>query len=140
MKTSFLLGRDVEVAAWAFKTFNFHPTQFCMAIGIVEPEKGLVAACLFHAHNGPDVELSYYGPGTLTLPIVKRIAKIAVEYLGGSRITARTTKSNKTITRGIKGLGFEFEGIRKCGYGDHDAVMYGLFGKNLARLAGKALH
>lgn len=139
MKT-FVLGHDVEIAHWAFSTFNFEPTPFCMAVGIAEKDKGLVAACLFHSHNGPDVELSYYGPGTVTLPIVRGIAKIAVEYLGVSRITARTTKSNKLVTRGIKGLGFEFEGIRKCGYGDQDAVMFGLYGKNLARLAGKALH
>jgi RimJ/RimL family protein N-acetyltransferase len=137
---AFVIGHDVAVANWAFSTFNFHPTQFCMAIGISEPDKGLVGACLFHAHNGPDVELSYYGPGTLTLPIVKGIAKIAVEYLGVSRITARTSRSNKVMTRGIKKIGFEFEGIRKCGYGNQDAVMYGLYGKNLARLAGKALH
>jgi RimJ/RimL family protein N-acetyltransferase len=139
MKT-FIIGHDIEVATWAFQTFNFHPTEFCMAIGIAESGKGLVAACLFHAHNGPDVELSYYGPGTVTLPIVRGLAKIAVEYLGVSRITARTSRANKRVTRGIKGLGFEFEGIRKCGYGDQDAVMYGLFGKNLARLAGRALH
>lgn len=137
---SFVIGHDIEVASWAFSTFNFHPTHFCMAIGIAEPEKGLVAACLFHAHNGPDVELSYYGPGTLTLPIVKGIAKIAVEYLGVSRITARTSRANKTMTRGIKKIGFEYEGIRRCGYGNQDAVMYGLYGKNLARLAGKVLH
>jgi len=137
MKT-FLLGHDVEVATWAFNTFNFHPTQFCMAVGILE-NGTLVAACLFHAHNGPDVELSYYGPNTLTLGIVQGIARIAVEKLGVSRITARTSRSNKMMTRGIRKVGFEFEGVRKCGYGDQDAIMYGLYGKNLARLAGKAL-
>jgi RimJ/RimL family protein N-acetyltransferase len=138
MKT-FLLGRDVEVAAWAFKTFNFHPTHYCMAVGIIE-DHGLVAACMFHAHNGPDVELSYYGPKTLTLDVVKGLAKIAVEHLGVSRITARTSRANKTITRGIKGVGFQYEGVRKCGYGDQDAIMYGLYGRNLAKLAGRALH
>src|SRR6185437_4125038 len=115
-----ILGRDVEIAAWAFKTFGFHPTQYCMAVGIATPEDGLVAACLFHAHNGPDVELSYYGPNTLTLDLVKKIAKVAVEVLGVSRITARTSRSNKTMTRGIKKIGFEYEGIRKCGYGSQD--------------------
>lgn len=137
MKT-FLLGRDVEVAAWAFKTFNFYPTQFCMAVGIMKDDM-LVAACLFHAHNGPDVELSYYGPGTLDLGVVKGIAGIAVEHLGVSRITARTARKN-SLRKSIHKLGFEFEGVRKCGYGDQDALMYGLYGKNLARLAGKALH
>jgi len=140
MKTSFVIGKDLEVASWAFRTFNFHPTQFCMAVGIAHPERGLIAACLFHAWNGPDVELSYYGPDTLTLEIVKGIAKIATEQLGVSRITARTSRSNKTMTRGIRKIGFAFEGIRHCGYGDQDAVMYGLYGKNLAKLAGKALH
>lgn len=135
-----ILGRDVEIAAWAFKTFGFHPTQYCMAVGIASPEEGLVAACMFHAHNGPDVELSYYGPNTLTLDLVKKIAKVAVEVLGVSRITARTSRSNKTMTRGIKKIGFEYEGIRKCGYGSQDAVMYGLYGKNLAKLAGKVMH
>jgi len=135
-----ILGRDVEIASWAFKTFGFHPTQYCMAVGIATPEEGLVAACMFHAHNGPDVELSYYGPNTLTLDLVKKIAKVAVEVLGVSRITARTSRSNKTMTRGIKKIGFEYEGIRKCGYGSQDAVMYGLYGKNLAKLAGKVMH
>lgn len=135
-----LIGHDAEVAGWAFRTFNFHPTQFCMAVGILDQHHSLVAACLFHAHNGPDVELSYYGPNTLSLDIVKGIAKIAVEHLGVSRITARTARSNKVMTRGIRKVGFEFEGVRKCGYGDQDAIMYGLYGKNLAKLAGKALH
>lgn len=140
MKTTFLIGHDVEVATWAFKTFGMTPTEFCMAIGVVDPKKGLVAACLFHAHSGPDVELSYYGPNTLTLDLVKALARVAVDVLGVSRITARTSRQNKTVTRGIKGIGFEFEGIRRCGYGDQDAVMYGIYGKKLARLAGKEMH
>jgi len=139
MRTQFILGHDVEVAHWAFSTFNFAPTAFCMAVGIAEKGNGLVAACLFHAHNGPDVELSYYGPGTLTLETVRGIAKIAVEHLGVSRITARTARNNK-LRKNIHKIGFEFEGVRRCGYGEHDALMYGLYGKNLARLAGKALH
>lgn len=138
MKT-FLLGRDIEVAAWAFQTFDFHPTQYCMAVGIME-EGLLVAACMFHAHNGPDVELSYYGPKTLTLGLVKGIAKIAVDQLGVSRITARTSRSNKLMTRGIRKVGFQYEGVRKCGYGNQDAIMYGLYGANLAKLAGKVMH
>lgn len=139
MKT-FLLDRDVSVAAWAFNTFNFFPTQYCMAVGILNEEGLLVAACLFHAHSGPDVELSYYGPNTLTAGLVKGIAKIAVERLGVSRITARTSRSNKAMTRGIRKVGFQFEGVRKCGYGDQDAIMYGLYGKTLAKLAGKTVH
>jgi len=138
MKT-FCIGRDDEIATWAFDTFKFYPTHYVMAVGIVEDQK-LVGAAMFHAHSGPDVEISYYGPNTLTLDVVKGLAKIAVEHLGVSRVTARTSRSNKVMTRGIKKLGFEFEGIRHCGYGNQDAVMYGLYGANLARLSGKAMH
>ncbi len=138
MKT-FLLGRDTEVANWAFHTFGFVATSFNMAIGIME-DGHLVAAAMYHAHNGPDVELSYYGPKTMNFVVARKLAQIALDYLGVSRITARTTKSNKIITRGIKKIGFEYEGIRHCGYGTQDAVMFGLYGRNLAKLAGRALH
>lgn len=140
MTTQVILGHDVAIATWAFSTFNFEPAQFCMAIGFAAEDKGLISACLFHAYNGHDVEVSYYGKDTLTLPIVRSIARTAVDRLGVSRVTVRTARSNKMLTRGIKKLGFEYEGIRKYGYGDQDAVMFGLFGKNLARLAGKVMH
>lgn len=136
---SLMVGQDDTIAAWAFDTFKFYPCHYVMAIGIVE-DRRLIGAAMFHAHNGPDVEVSYYGPNTLTLDVVKGLARIAVDYLGVSRITARTSKSNKAMTRGIKKIGFEYEGIRHCGYGDQDAVMYGLYGEKLARLSGKAMH
>jgi hypothetical protein len=139
MKTHLVVGHDLAVATWAFSTFRFQPTQFCMAIGFATEDRGLVSACLFHAHNGPDVELSYYGEGTVTLPIVRRLARIAVDQLGVSRITVRTARNNP-LRKNIHKIGFRFEGVRHCGYGDQDALMFGLFGKNLARLAGKALH
>ena len=44
------------------------------------------------------------------------------------------------MTRGIKKIGFEYEGIAHNGYGDEDAIMYGLYGHKLARLAGKTVH
>lgn len=131
-------GNDHLVIEWTYKEFGIYCTQVNLAVGVVEDGK-LVGSCFFQAHNGPDVELSYYGPRTLTLDVVKGLAKIAVDHLGVSRITARTAKSNKTMTRGIKKVGFVYEGIRHHGYGDQDAVMYGLFGRKLARLAGKVV-
>lgn len=136
---SFLVDCDHHVAQWAWNTFAFVPAKFDKAIGIVENNE-LIAAAMFHAHNGFDVEVSYYGPRTMTLGIVRGLAQYAVHELGVTRITARTSRSNKTMTRGIKKIGFEYEGIRHCGYGDQDAVMYGLYGRKLAKLAQKELH
>lgn len=138
MKT-FIFGHDAEIAQWAFSTFNMRPSHYEMAIGILTDGK-LVGAVLWQAFSGHDIEISYYGPRTMTLGIARTCARIAIDHFGVSRVTARTSRKNKTMTRGIKKIGFEYEGVRRHAYGDQDAIMYGLYGKNLARLAGKALH
>jgi RimJ/RimL family protein N-acetyltransferase len=137
MKT-LLIGCDKQVAEWAFNRFHYTPVPYDWAVGIIE-YNNIVGACLYHAYNGNDIEISYYGPKTITLGIVKSLAKLAVNQLGVSRITARTSRTNKSVTKKIKKLGFEYEGVRHFGYGDHDAIMYGLYGKNLARLVGKTI-
>lgn len=109
-----------------------------MAIGIMD-EGDLVGSVLVHGYTGCDLEASYYGPKTMNLGIVRKLVRIAIDQLGVSRITVRTARNNKTMTRKIKKLGFQYEGIRKCGYGEYDAVMYGLYGHNLMRLAGRKL-
>ena len=131
-------GNDGLIAQWAFDMFGVVCTKVDLAVAIIE-DKQIVAAAFFQAHNGPDVELSYYGPGTMTLGVVKGLAKIAVDHFGVSRVTARTAKSNKEAARGFRKIGFVFEGVRHCGYGNEDAVMYGLFGHKLAHLAGKEM-
>ena len=133
-----LLGYDDQVANWAFNNFGYERSRYDLAVGIID-DGSIVGAALFHSYNGPDVEISYYGPKTMTLGIARACAKMAMDYWGVSRVTARTSRKNKMMTRGIKKIGFEYEGICHKGYGDEDAVMYGLYGKNLARLAGKTM-
>jgi len=131
-------GNDDLIKGWVYHAFGIACTEINLAVGVMEKNQ-IVGACFFQAHNGPDIELSYYGPNTLTLDIVKGLAKIAVDHFGVSRITVRTAKDNKIMNKSVKKLGFVYEGIRHHAYGDRDAVMYGLFGKNLARLAGKVM-
>lgn len=131
-------GNDQLVIDWTLHAFGVLCTKVDLACGIAE-EGRLVGACFFQAYNGPDIELSYYGPNTLTLDIVKQLAKIAVDHFAVSRITVRTQKSNKILKKSIHKLGFVFEGVRHHGFGDEDAVMYGLFGEKLAHLAGRTM-
>ena len=133
-----VFGHDDDVAAWTFSTFKMPPARYEMAIAIVEGNS-LVGSVMWHGWRGHDIEISYYGPKTMTLGIARACAKMAMDYWGVSRVTARTSRKNKMMTRGIKKIGFEYEGICHKGYGDEDAVMYGLYGKNLARLAGKTM-
>ncbi len=131
-------GNDALIQQWVLDTFGIICTKIDLAVAVIE-DKAIVAAAFFQAHNGPDVELSYYGPNTMTLDVVKGLAKIAVDHLGVSRVTARTAKSNKKAAHGFRKIGFVYEGVRHHGYGEQDAVMYGLFGAKLAKLAGKEM-
>jgi RimJ/RimL family protein N-acetyltransferase len=133
-----LFGHDEEIARWTADTFRIPNGRCDMAIGIVE-DGVLKGSIMWHAYRGHDIEISYYGPRTMTLGIARTCAKIAMDHFGVSRVTARTARSNKTMTRSVKKIGFEYEGISHHGYGEQDAVMFGLYGKNLARLAGKEL-
>lgn len=132
-------GNDDLITRWTFDTFGVHCLHVNLAVGIMEGNQ-LIGSCFFQCHSGADVELSYYGPSTLSLDVVKGLAKIAVDHLGVSRITSRTSRSNKMLTRGIHKIGFVYEGICHSHYGENDdAVVYGLFGRNLAKLAGRVM-
>ncbi len=129
---------DEIFAEWA-RQYGYFIPEPDMSVGVIDDDN-IIGAAVFHAWSGPDIEVSYYGNKSLSLGVVRGLARIAVEAFGVSRVTARTARNNKTVTRGIRKLGFEYEGIRHCGYGDKDAVMYGLYGEKLAKLAGKAVH
>jgi len=135
-----LAGCDEYVADWTYKKFGYRPGSYDMALAIVDGSD-MIGSVLFSAYNGPgpDVELRYFGPNTMTLGLVKQIANFAVNHLGVARVTVRTARNNKTMTRGVKKIGFEYEGIRHNAYGKYDAVMYGLYGDKLAKLAGKVM-
>ena len=134
-----LYGYDAEVADWTFKTYSMSPVHYDMAVGIMDGIS-IVGSVMWSSYRGHDIEISYYGPKTMTLGIARECARVAIDHFGVSRVSARTSRSNKTMTRGVKKIGFEYEGILHNAYGDHDAVMYGLYGRNLARLAGKEMH
>ncbi len=131
-------GNDEILNQWTLATFGVRNFNSNMALGVMDGPQ-LVGSVFFHAHNGPDIELSYFGPQTLTIGILRSICRIAVDHFGVSRITVRAPRTNKRMTRGIHKIGFVFEGVRHNGYGDQDALMYGLYGKNLARLAGRRM-
>lgn len=131
-------GNDSLINEWTLAMFGVRNFNSDMAFGIMEGPQ-IVGSVFFHAYNGYDIELSYFGPQTLTLGILRSICRIALDHFGVSRITVRTPKTNKQMTRGIHKLGWIFEGVRHNGYGDIDAVMYGLYGRNLARLAGRPM-
>lgn len=131
-------GNDSLINAWTHEKFGVRNFNADMALAIIDGPQ-LVGSVYFHAYNGFDIELSYFGPQTLTLGLLRSICRIALDTFGVSRITVRTPANHKQMKRKIHKLGWVFEGVRHNGYGETDAIMYGLYGRNLARLAGRPM-
>lgn len=115
-----LHNADDAVAHWAFQAFRLTPSKFDMAVGIVSPDGALAGAILFQAYNGSNVEVSYYGPHTMSPGIVRFIARIVIQHFDASRLTACTSKRNKRFIRALLKLGFVLEGHMRRYYGPRD--------------------
>lgn len=132
-----VFGRDQLIAEWAFRTFKRAPTPYAMAVGIVDPQVGLVGAILFQEYNGSNAELSYYGERTLSASIVRAIATIACDQLNVLRLTVRVMKRHRAMTRSLSKFGFRYEGQQPFFYGaakGDTAVLFGIYRDGLERL------
>lgn len=115
-----LIGEDELVSSWAFAQFKIFCAPVNKAIGIMDSNGKIVGAALFQNFNGVNVELSYYGPKTLTLGIVRSLARYSVCAFNAGRLTVVTSKKNTPFIRGLLKIGFKLEGAQRCYYGHED--------------------
>ena len=120
MANGLLIGEDSKIADWASSTFQRYPTRVDRALGIVGPDKKLIGAILLQNFNGVNIELSYYGPRTLSLGIVRAIGRIIVLEFNAARLTVVTTKKNKRLMRALQRFGFRLEGAQRRYFGHRD--------------------
>lgn len=136
-----LLGEDLLVAQWANQKFNLFPIPFFRAVGVFDSDKKeLVGAAIFQNYTGMNIDLSYYGESTLTLGIVKSLARIALSF-GVGRGTLITPKKNRRLIKSLLKLGFRLEGTQRRFYGHVDnarntGVRLVIFKEGLEQLAG----
>jgi RimJ/RimL family protein N-acetyltransferase len=135
-----LIDNDKFVAEWTYRTFNIYPQQVDKAFGIIDSKGKLCGGILFQNFNGVNLELSYYGPRTVSCAIVRIIARTAIEFFNVSRLTVVTSRRNKRLIRGLMKLGFKLEGIQRCFYGHEDnkkntGVRLAVFRDQLLRVA-----
>jgi RimJ/RimL family protein N-acetyltransferase len=115
-----VVGDDERVASWAFRTYKFAPSKFDYALGIIDTASStLVGAALFQGLNGHDVQLSYYGKQTLSVSLVRSLARASLG-MGVSRVTLVTSKKNKRLIQSCLRIGFTREGTSRRYYGDED--------------------
>ena len=124
-----VFGHDAAVAAFAAERLALTISPPYVAIGVAD-ETGLKGAAVYNNWNRWQIEISFYGPGCLTRPVIRSfLLAYPFDDLGAGRVTARTRRSNKTMQRLFPRLGFEMEGVLKRFYGPtkaDDAFIYRL--------------
>lgn len=140
MPKGLLIGEDAIVASWAFATYKMRPTPVNCAFGIVG-DNGIIGAILFQNFNGTNVELSYYGMWTVSLGIVRVMARMVISEFDAARLTVVTAKKNRHLIRSLQKFGFRLEGVQRRYYGHADCarntgVRLVLFREEIERLAG----
>lgn len=120
MSTGLLFGCDETVASWLFSTYGWPDLKYNKALGLIDPTGKLVGGVFYHNWNGSNVEIAYYGQGTMTLGIYRALARYAITQFDASRLTAVTSKKNRSLIRGLCNLGFKLEGVQRCYYGKKD--------------------
>lgn len=120
MSAGLLFECDDHVAAWLFHQNKWPHYKYDRAIGIIDKDGKLIGAILFQHWNGNNVEISYYGKKTITLGIVRCLARFTLLTFDPSRLTVTTSKRNKHFIKALQKLGFRLEGMQRCYYGRRD--------------------
>lgn len=118
--TGLLFDCDEVVAAYLFASYGQRPMKYDRALGLIDKQGDLKGCVLFHFYNGSNVEMSYYGPVTMTPGVVRTIARFIICTFDPSRLTVMTNKRNKELHRKFQKLGFKLEGVQRCYYGHRD--------------------
>lgn len=119
MSTGLLFDFDDQVVRYLFQAHGWRAFRYDKALGILVDGQ-LRGAILFHCFNGFNVELSYYGQGTMTAGVIRCIARYILGTFDPARLTVMTSKRNKRYIRAFQKLGFRLEGIQRCHYGLRD--------------------
>jgi len=139
MSVGLLLHSDELVAEYLFRNHVSLRMKYDQAVGILHDGK-LSGGVLFQCWNGFNVELSYYGRGTLTAGIVKCLARILVSTFNVSRVTLTVNRRNARLMKALRRFGFALEGTQRCFYGHSDTrrntgVRFVMFRERLDQLA-----
>jgi RimJ/RimL family protein N-acetyltransferase len=145
MPRGLIIDNDQLIASWTYEKFNAYPLPINKALGVLDDTGTLVGGILFHNFNGVNVELSYYGPSTLTPGIVRAIARTTIEFFNAARLTVVTSQRNRRLIRSLLKIGFKLEGVQRCFYGHEDnrrntGVRLAAFRDKLDRVAYRTTH
>jgi hypothetical protein len=116
-----VFGHDAAVAAFAAEKLGLTISPPYVAIGVAD-EFGLKGAAVYNNWNRWQIEISFYGPGCLTRPVIRALFwGYPFNDLGAGRLTASTRRSNRLTRDLLPRLGFTQEAVLKRLYGPRRA-------------------
>lgn len=128
-----LLDHNQEVAAWVAARIphmagqDFGP---CSAMGIVSADGRAIGGAVYNNYRAQfrsiDISFAVATPRCLTKSLIRGIMAYPFVQLGCQRITAVTPKRNRRCRKFLETFGFKREGVARRGFGNDDAVIYGL--------------
>ena len=117
---------DARFRPWLEERIGVVLPSDAQFVGRVVGER--IAAAIGVSHwTGPDVELSVAAsPGSGSRGLLRTVFAYVFGQLGCVRCTARIRASNQDSIALAERLGFRREGVLRKGYGDEDAIIFGL--------------
>lgn len=120
----------MEVGHWVAERLSIALHPPFVAIGLASDAGEAKGGFVYNCYNHTNIEISYYGPGTLSRSVIRAAFwAYPFEQLGVLRLTASTKRSNKLVRKLLPRLGFEFEAVLKNYYGptrNDDAMVFRL--------------
>lgn len=116
------LVRQDDAAAAAYLTEK-------LGIDFAHPFVGLVVgdgAVIVNNFDRVNVDMTACGSGCWSVRVIREIARYVFNVLCVKRVSAKTRVGNVKARKALEALGFVQEGVLRAGFGDEDAVLYGL--------------
>jgi RimJ/RimL family protein N-acetyltransferase len=136
-----VLGQDEAVGQFAAERLGRAIIPPFTSMGIVGDDGQLAGAIIYNGYNGANIEISFYGPGTMHRRFIKAAFAYPFDQLKVIRLTARTKRSNKLMCKLLARLGFTYEATLKNYFGPSrgdDAILYRMTRSEAAKWLGEA--
>jgi len=136
-----LYGHDVEVIHWvceripylAIRIPHYPPGEVlgpAVGLGVLDDAGELIAGVVYHGYDpfvrNIEVSCAAITPRWGNRELFRQLLRYAWATAQCQRISAVTPRSATSTRRFLEGLGFRREGSVRRGFGDQNAIVYGL--------------
>lgn len=119
----------IRLTRWYYQKMGYdYVNMNCAAIGVIDDDKGVVAACLFNHIRHSDIEIHVaaekYG---MTRQWIRECCRYVFLQLGLNRVTGYIAANNMPMILIAEKYGFRQEGVKRRVMPDGtDQLIYGL--------------